>query len=135
MASRLGGTETGDDGGRLGLAGCAPIFFMLANQQSFALLCLGICVATFIHGLLGGPEAAWITELFPTRHRFAGSSLAFQGSSIIAGGPAPLIATALMGASGNPKPVAIYLILSALISAAAIAWGPETKGRDLAGVE
>ena len=40
-----------------------------------------------IGGGLAGPEAAWITELFPTRYRYTGSSLAFQGSSILAGGP------------------------------------------------
>jgi MFS family permease len=120
----------------LGLAAWAPVFFRLANQHSLALLTLAICVGAFIHGMLGGPEAAWITELFPTRHRYAGSSIAFQGSSIIAGGPAPLIATALMasGSSGSGNGtmlVTIYLIVCAAISAAAVASGPETAGRDL----
>jgi MFS family permease len=115
----------------IGLAVWAPIFFLLAQQQSLALLYVGICTATFLHGLLAGPEAAWITELFPTRHRYAGSSLAYQGSSIVAGGPAPLIAAALMGANGSTTPVAIYLALCALISIIAVATGPETRGRDL----
>jgi MFS family permease len=119
----------------IGLAVWAPIFFLLARQQSLALLYAGICTATFLHGLLAGPEAAWITELFPTRHRYAGSSLAYQGSSIIAGGPAPLIAAALMGANGNTTPVAIYLALCALISIFAIATGPETRGSDLSGID
>jgi hypothetical protein len=109
----------------------APIFFHLARQESLPLLYVGICTATFLHGLLAGPEAAWITELFPTRHRFAGSSLAYQGSSIVAGGPAPLIAAALMGADGSTTPVVIYLALCALISIVAVATGPETRGRDL----
>lgn len=68
----------------IGLALWAPIFFLLARQESLALLYVGICTATFLHGLLAGPEAAWISELFPTRHRYAGSSLAYQGSSIVA---------------------------------------------------
>lgn len=118
-------------GAALGLAVWAPIFFILAKQQSLPLLYVGICVGAFTHGLLAGPEAAWITELFPTRYRAAGSSLAFQGSSILAGGPAPLIAAALLGASGNTTAVTIYLIVCALISVAAAVSGPETKGRDL----
>jgi MFS family permease len=118
----------------IGLAVWAPIFFFLARQESLALLYVGICTATFLHGLLAGPEAAWITELFATRHRFAGSSLAYQGSSIVAGGPAPLIAAALMGGDGSTTPVAIYLALCALISVVAIATGPETRGRDLHGI-
>ena len=91
-------------------------------------------VGAFLHGLLAGPEAAWLVELFPTRYRYAGSSIAFQGSSIIAGGPAPLIATALLGASGNTTAVVIYLVVCALITVVAVATGPETKGRDLASV-
>jgi MFS family permease len=118
-------------GAALGLAVWAPIFFFLAQQESLTLLYVGICVAAFTHGLLAGPEAAWIIELFPTRYRFAGSSLAFQGSSIAAGGPAPLIATALMGANGSSTPVVVYLVVCALISVAAVASGPETRGTDL----
>lgn len=117
----------------LGLAIWAPIFFALA-QQSLGLLTLGVVVGAFLHGLLAGPEAAWLVELFPTRYRYAGSSIAFQGSSIIAGGPAPLIATALLGASGNTTAVVIYLVVCALITVVAVATGPETKGRDLASV-
>jgi MFS family permease len=115
----------------LGLAVWAPIFFILAKQESLGSLYLGICVGAFMHGVLAGPEAAWITELFPTRYRYAGSSLAFQGSSIVAGGPAPLVATALMGERGNTTPVVIYLIVCALISVVAVASGPETRGRHL----
>jgi MFS family permease len=115
----------------LGLGAWAPVFFLLANQQSLGLLTLGICVGAFMHGVLGGPEGAWITERFPTRYRYAGSSLAFQGSSIVAGGPAPLIATALMGPDGHTLPVVIYLIVCSLTSVVAVLSGPETKGVDL----
>jgi hypothetical protein len=73
----------------------APLFFWMSGQGSPALLVLSVCVGTWFHGMLAGPEAAWITELFPTRYRYAGSSLVFQGSSIIAGAPAPSIAVRL----------------------------------------
>jgi MFS family permease len=118
----------------LGLGAWAPVFFLLAKQQSLGLLTLGICVGASMHGLLGGPEGAWITELFPTRHRYAGSSLAYQGSSIVAGGPAPLVATALMGQGGDAAPVVVYLIVCSLISIAAVASGPETRGIDLTSI-
>jgi hypothetical protein len=53
----------------------------------------------------------------------------YQGSSILAGDPAPLIAAALMGASGETTYVALYLIICVLISIAALACGPETRAR------
>lgn len=113
------------------LAAWAPVFFWLAQQGSLALLSLGVCFGAFVHGLLAGPEAAWISELFPTTHRTAGTNLAVQGSSILGGGPAPLIATALIGTSGNTTWVVVYLVVAALVSAIAIVSGPETKGIDL----
>jgi hypothetical protein len=100
-----------------------------AARGSLALLAVAICVAATLHGLLAGPEAAWIAELFPTRYRSAGGSLAFQGSSIVAGGPAPLIATALMAGGRDTTGVTIYLVICALISVLALLWGPETRGR------
>jgi MFS family permease len=116
----------------IGLGLWAPAFFALATtaaaRGSLALLAVAICIAASLHGLLAGPEAAWIAELFPTRYRSAGGSIAFQGSSILAGGPAPLIATALMAGGRETTGVTIYLILCALISVLALLWGPETKG-------
>lgn len=117
------------------LACWAPIFFMLAQTKQLPLLFLAVCVGAGIHGLLAGPEAAWIAELFPTRHRTAGASLASQGSAVLGGGPAPLIATALLGATGQTTGVVVYLVLMAAISFVAVWSGPETKGVDLEAIE
>ncbi len=56
----------------------APIFFSLVHTENMTALGVGVCVGALLHGMLAGPEAAWITELFPTKYRFAGSSLVFQ---------------------------------------------------------
>lgn len=108
----------------------APVFFLLAGMHDTALLTLGVCVGTLFHGMLAGPEAAWITELFPTRYRYAGSSLVFQGSSILAGAPAPLIAVWLLSV-GGPTAVIGYLVVTMAITVFAAATCPETVGRDL----
>jgi hypothetical protein len=42
-----------------------------------------------------GPLTALIAECFPPRLRYSGSSIAYQLAAVIAGAPAPLIATAL----------------------------------------
>ena len=43
-----------------------------------------------------GPQAAFISELFPTRYRYSGASIAYQVTSIFAGSLAPIIAVALL---------------------------------------
>ncbi len=110
----------------------APIFFWLAQFGSLPLLYVGICVGAFLHGMLAGPEAAWITELFPTRYRYAGSSLVFQGSSIIAGAPAPFIAVWLVSRQGVSAVIG-YLVVTMVITVIAVATSRETKGLDMDG--
>lgn len=108
----------------------APIFFALIHTESMPALYLGVCVGAVLHGMLAGPEAAWITELFPTKHRFAGSSLVFQGSSIIAGAPAPFIAVWLVDRFGATA-VIVYLVTTMAVTVLAVATSRETKGIDL----
>lgn len=112
----------------------APVFFWLVQFESVPLLWVGVCVGAFFHGMLAGTEAAWITELFPTRHRYAGSSLVFQGSSIIAGAPAPFIAMWLVETFGAATVIG-YLVVTMAITVVAVASSRETKNSDLDAVE
>ncbi|TVT32943.1 MHS family MFS transporter [Amycolatopsis rhizosphaerae] len=107
----------------------APVFFALVHTGTLPLLWIGVGVGAFFHGMLAGTEAAWITELFPTKHRYAGSSLVFQGSSIIAGAPAPLIAVWLIDRFGVGTVVA-YLMITMAVTVLAVVTSRETKGRD-----
>ncbi|MBX6383211.1 MAG: MHS family MFS transporter [Microbispora sp.] len=108
----------------------APVFFWLVQLESLPALWIGVCVGAFFHGMLAGAEASWITELFPTRYRYAGSSLVFQGSSIIAGAPAPFIAVWLIDRFGVGTVVG-YLVITMLVTIVAVATSWETRGSDL----
>ena len=108
----------------------APIFVSLVHTENMTALGVGVCVGALLHGMLAGPEAAWITELFPTKYRFAGSSLVFQGSSIIAGAPAPFIAVWLVDRF-SATAVIVYLVITMSITVIAVATSRETKGVDL----
>jgi hypothetical protein len=63
--------------------------------------------------------------------RYSGSSLGFHFASIIAGGPAPLIATALLAWTGSGYSVALYVLLSCAISIAATIPLPDYTNRDI----
>jgi hypothetical protein len=65
------------------------------------------------------------------RLRYSGSSLGFHLASIIAGGPAPLIATALLAWTGSGYSVALYVLLSCVISIAATIPLPDFTNRDI----
>ncbi len=79
------------------------------------------------HLLRYGPQAAFFSELFATRVRYSGASVGYQLASPLAGGIAPLIATALLKWSdGDTWPVAEYLIATAILTLMSIALATET---------
>ena len=69
------------------------------------------------YGLCSGAESTLFAEVFPTRTRYTGMSLAFQGGSIYASGLTPLILTSLLAAGGGtPWLAAGYLALAGVVS-------------------
>jgi hypothetical protein len=81
--------------------------------------------------MMYGPQAALIAECFTPRLRYSGSSLGYHLSSVIAGGPAPLIATALFAATGSGYVVALYILFCAIVSITATAFLPDYTNRDI----
>ena len=108
-------------------------FFWLLDTQSTPLILLALLIAlAVIHGAMYGPQPAFFSELFGTRVRYSGASLATNLATIIAGGPAPFIATTLLAVSGgNPWTVAVYMIGMALISLGALYLAAETLQVDI----
>jgi hypothetical protein len=78
-----------------------------------------------------GPQAALIAESFTPRLRYSGASLGYQLASIIAGGPAPIIATALFAAYHTGYAISVYIALCAVISLISTAMMPDYTGKDI----
>jgi MFS family permease len=79
------------------------------------------------NGLMYGPQAAFITEQFPARLRYAGSSLAYTLAGVIGGAIAPLIFTGLYAATGNWYLIAVYLAVCAAVTIVGVALGRDPK--------
>jgi hypothetical protein len=63
-----------------------------------------------------GPQAALIAESFSAGVRYSGASLGYQLSSLIAGGPAPLIATWLLARYQSGTAIAVFILFCAVVS-------------------
>jgi MFS family permease len=92
---------------------------------------IAIVVSLIPHDIQYGPQAALIAESFTPRLRYSGASLGYQLASLIAGGPAPIIATALFAAYHTGYAVAIYIAVCAVISLVAAALMPDYTGKDI----
>src|SRR5437868_9393934 len=82
------------------------IYFGMLNTGGAAIIFVAIILSLVPHDMMYGPQAALIAESFPGRLRYSGSSLGYQLASIIAGGPAPLIAARLFGKYQTPYAIA-----------------------------
>src|SRR6201993_1282161 len=118
----------------IGIAGVGVftfVYFALLNTAIPVVIFVAIILSFIPHDIAYGPQAALIAEYFPARLRSRGSSLGFPLASIIAGGPAPLIATALLALTGSGYSVALYVLLSCVISIAATIPLPDYTNRDI----
>jgi MFS family permease len=107
------------------------IYFALLDAGSYALVLLAIVLSLIPHDMLYGPQAALIAENFPPRLRYSGASLGYQLASIIAGGPAPLIATFLYGRFESSTAIAVFILACAIVTLIATAMMKDYTGADI----
>ena len=92
------------------------IYFAMLNTMVPAWIFLGIVLSFIPHDVMYGPQEALIAECSTPRLRYSGSSIGYQLASVVAGGPAPLIATALLAATGSGYVIAVYIAFCAVVS-------------------
>ncbi|PKW15433.1 MFS transporter [Saccharopolyspora spinosa] len=95
-------------------------YFALLDTRSSGLVLLAIVVSLIVHDIMYGPQAALIAESFGTNIRYSGAGLGYQLASVIAGGPAPLIAAALLQSTGTSVGISWYIVLCSVISLIAL---------------
>ncbi|HEY5722145.1 MAG TPA: MFS transporter [Allosphingosinicella sp.] len=118
--------------GAVGSGLWAFALFPLIDSGQFLQIAVAISVAQFFNAMMYGPQAAFFSEMFSTKVRYSGASLAYQFGAIAGGAVAPLIATALLAASGDGFLISCYIALAAIISLVSISLLPETRWKDLA---
>ena len=108
-------------------------YFWLMNSGSSALVFIAIFLSLVPHDMMYGPQAALIAESFTGRLRYSGASMGYQLASIIAGGPAPLVATWLFGLYGSGYAIACYILFCAVITIIATTMMTDYTGKDISG--
>jgi len=113
-----------------GLYGFA--YFGLLDTRAPALVFLAIALSLLPHDFMYGPQAALIAESFSARVRYSGASLGYQLSSVIAGGPAPLVATWLLARYHSGTAIATFIAVCAVVSLVSTSLLRDYTNRDAA---
>jgi hypothetical protein len=108
------------------------IYYAMLNTVVPGWVFLGIVLSLVPHDMMYGPQAALIAESFTGRLRYSGASLGYQLSSVIAGGPAPLIATSLLSRYHSATPIAIFILACAIISLLATSMLKDHTNKEIA---
>jgi MFS family permease len=111
--------------GVVGIAIYAFPYFGLLNTKESGLVLLAIVLSLAIHDIMYGPQAALISETFGTSVRYSGAGLGYQLASVVAGGPAPLIATAIFAATKSSTGISWYIVGCAVVSMIALLLMPK----------
>jgi MFS family permease len=107
------------------------VYFGMVDTAVPALVFIAIVLSLIPHDMQYGPQAALIAESFTPRLRYSGASLGYQLASIIAGGPAPLIATWLFATYHSGYAISCYIAVLAVISFVATLMMPDYTGKDI----
>jgi hypothetical protein len=95
-------------------------YFAMLDTKAPTLVLAAIVLSLIFHDMQYGPQAALIAETFGTNVRYSGAGIGYQMASVIAGGPAPLIAAYLLKTTGSSTWISWYIVGCCVISAVAL---------------
>ncbi|UQV54249.1 MFS transporter [Corynebacterium pseudodiphtheriticum] len=106
----------------------AAALFPLVNTGSLGMLYLALIGLTVGLGLTYGPQSALYAELFPASIRASGVSITYAIGSVLGGAFAPMIAAALLEATGTTFAISGYLVSACIVGFICIFLLRERKG-------
>lgn len=133
LSDRIGRRRVLIFGGVLGIIAAYPMLLLLSSGTVAGFAVADVVGNGVLQGILYGPIGAFIAEQFPTRVRYTGASLAYQGASTIGAGLTPMIVSGLLLiAGGGLWLVAVFWIAVLAVSTIAVWRTAEGANRVLA---
>ena len=130
VSDRLGRVRTFQIGYLILALWAVPMWFLI-DTADILWYFVALFVMTIGLGLSYGPQAALYAELFPANVRYSGVSIGYALGAILGGAFAPMIAEALLGATGMSWTIGAYIALAAVISLVGVSLIKEPKDVDL----
>jgi MHS family shikimate/dehydroshikimate transporter-like MFS transporter len=117
LSDRIGRRPVVLMGAGIMLAMAFPFFWLVGTGSSWGVILACTITIAGAHAMVFAPLSAWFAELFGAGVRYTGVSVGYQMGSLIAGAPAPILATYLVSVNGGAYwPVALMVIVAGLVT-------------------
>ncbi|MDR1309431.1 MAG: MHS family MFS transporter [Deltaproteobacteria bacterium] len=131
LSDRIGRRKVYGFGALFSILWMVPFFMMLGTASTtVVILAFAIGLGATFPAMLA-PQGSWYAEMFDTEFRLAGFAFSRELGSILAGGVAPFIATALYRWAGHWWPIVVYMGILGALTLIALALGPETVHKNI----
>lgn len=130
LSDRIGRRTVYGAGALASIAGSFA-FFGLLDTKSPAVIIVSISIGMIFQAAMFGPQGAFITEQFPARVRYTGSSLAYTFAGVLGGGFAPLIFTTLLREYPGTYAIPAYVTGALIVTLIALFAATEKAGREI----
>jgi nitrate/nitrite transporter NarK len=107
-------------------------YFALMDTRQPLSIGLAIAGGLTLHAMMYGPQAAFIAEQFPSRVRYAGASLAYTLTGVVAGGFAPLLFAVIYSTYQSTIFLSVYVTVALVLTLFALWHARETAKTPLA---
>lgn len=132
LSDRFGRKPVMFTGALLGVILAYPIIALVGMHEMWAFALAIVLSNGILQGIVFGPFGAFCAELFPTRIRYTGASLAYQSSSTFGAGFTPAIAAwILLQTSGELWVIGVVWAVILALTGVAILAAKEGRGRDI----
>jgi MFS family permease len=103
----------------------------IMNTGSAVGVIVAIAIGIAAQGIMYGPMAAFIAEMFATRVRTTGASFGYQVAGVLGGALAPLLAQLLLTTFGSTSAVSVYVVITAVLAVVSALLARETRATSL----
>jgi MFS family permease len=118
------------------IAFALPYYALLQTRDPVWIILATTLALAGGHAVLYSVQASLIPELFSTRLRYTGASIAYQLAAPVAGGLSPVLAVWLVATFPDQFwPLALYVILISIVSLVCVQVLAETSRKDLGAAE
>jgi MFS family permease len=107
------------------------VYFAMFSTGVPTIAFIAIALSLIPHAFIYGPQGAFIAENFTGSLRYSGASIGYQLASIVAGGPAPLIATGIWAATHNGLFIGLYILVCSIVGIVAMVLLPDRSKEDI----